>query len=259
MRTCSASAAQRISEAAARRHATRAIDAQTRGVDPTIFTTPAHWLDGRQAGVGRRNDLDLAEACADIFTQRALAEPVDDDPHQMRRRVYAALMVDAGQLQHGELGWIIDAYSRLSGVDGYLLWAVRFNRGLEQARRLQQLTGGLQERSGRPVVGGGFWHFHTAVLARGLAATCVGPGRLKYPALPPPDPPEASPDDEEDEPKGRAVCVYHGAILGSFGLREQDDVRRRRAFMRHACPCGAHPANEPPTSHAQRSRTTASG
>jgi hypothetical protein len=241
--------ARRISEAAAERQGTRAMDAQTNNFDPTIFTTPAHWLPEDQAGVGRRNDLALAQACADIFARRDLAEPPDDDPHRHRRRLYASLMVDAGRLRRGDVEWILDAYCDLAGVDGYVVWAVRFNRGLLQARLLRALTDVLQQRPGRPVIAGGLWHFHKSALTRGLAATCVGPGRGMYPMLPPPEPEE--PDETTDKPKGRAVCVYHGAILGSFGLRKSDDARRRRAFMRHACPCGAHPAQEPPATHEQ--------
>lgn len=244
--------ARRLPDGAARRQATRAMDAQTLGVDPTIFTTPAHWLAGRQAGVGRRNDLDIAEACAEIFAERELAEPADNDERRIRRRMYAALMVDAGRLERAELEWVVHEYSRLSGIDGYLVWAVRFNDGLAQARLHRELMTGLQERSGRPVVGAGMWHFHTALLSRGLASTCVGPGRLKYPMLPPAEPPEPLDDGVEEKPHGRAVHVYHGAILGCFALRPEDDARRRRAFMRHACACGAHPPNEPPATHDQK-------
>lgn len=240
----------------ARDQAERAMNAQLPGadpnvdgpaVDPSIFTTPAHWLPDEQAGLGRRNDLALAEACVEIFDERQLAAAPLDHPDQRERQLYAALMVDAGRLEHGDIASIVDAYSRLEGVDGYVVWAVRFNESLVQARRHQELMGTLQERSGRAVVGGGLWHFHTAALSRGLAATCVGPGRSKYPPLPPVVPPAGAKTD-----KRGGIFVYHGAILGCFGLGDAGEARMRRAFMRHGCPCGAHPANAPPSTNEEK-------
>jgi hypothetical protein len=245
-----------VSGKTARAQAQRVMDAQrprgdltivNSGVDPSIFTTPAHWLPDRQAGHGRRNDLALAEACVEIFDQLQLAAAPIDHPDQRERQLYAALMVDAGRLEHGDIDWIVDAYSHLEGVDGYIVWAVRFNESLVQARRHRELMDGLQERSGRPVIGGGLWHFHTAALSRGLAATCIGPGRLKYPPLPPEEP---AADGKKSRRGG--IFVYHGAILGCFGLGEAGEARMRRAFIRHGCACGAHPANEPPKTNEQK-------
>jgi hypothetical protein len=242
--------AQLISSKAAQRQAVRAIDAQTRGVDPTIFTTPAHYLPASQTGVGRENDLALAQACADVFAARQLSEPLSSDAHGHRRRLFATLMVDAGQLNRSEVDWLIESYAELTGVDGYLLWAVRFNKGLGQAQLLHRFAQGLQSRTVRPVVAGGLWHFHVSALARGLAATCVGPGRLEYPKMPPPETEDAG-DATDGDRHGRALHTYHGAILGCFGLRTIDEARRRRAFMRFPCPCGAHPASSPPKTRAE--------
>jgi hypothetical protein len=101
---------------------------------------------------------------------------------------------------------------------------------------------GLQHLSGKAVVAGGLSHWHLSALAYGLAATCTGPQRLDL-VLPPPDP--AEPVEGED-PKGRALHTYHGAVLGCFGLGGEGMLKRARAFMRVPCDCGHHPRREPP-------------
>jgi hypothetical protein len=238
--------AQLISEAAALRQAGRALNAQTDHADPTIFTTPAHWLEGCQAGRGRENELKLMRACVERFYERALSEPVPDDPHARRRGLFGALIVEAGKLEPADVGWLIEAHADVA-VAGYFVWVVNFQKRLGQARLVDELLLGLQAKSARPVVAGGLSHWHTAELARGLAATCTGPHRAEY-RLPPFEPPKVG-DDEE--PPGRAVHLYFAPALGCFGLRSEDEPRRRQGFLRSGCPCGHHQPHEPPRTHEE--------
>jgi hypothetical protein len=58
----------------------------------------------------------------------------------------------------------VEAHAGLP-VDGFLLWAVNFNKGQRQAALLLDLLFGLQHLSGKPVVAGGLSHWHLSALA----------------------------------------------------------------------------------------------
>jgi hypothetical protein len=230
----------RLTTDAATRHADRALSAQV-PADPTIFTTPGHHLPDSQIGQGRANELLVIEAACERFQQRRLRNPAPDDPLRRVRQLYASVLVDASRLEDGDVAPLVGAYAGL-GVDGFVVWAVNFNKGLRQAALLLDLTLGLERRSGKPVVGGGLSHWHLGALAFGLAATCTGPQRRDL-LLPPADPPAPAPGEEA---KGRAIHTYHGAVLGCFALDEAGRAKRDRAFMRAPCDCGHHPRREAP-------------
>lgn len=86
---------------------------------------------------------------------------------------------------------------------------------------------------------------HLALLASGVAATCAGLHGMSF-RYPPAELAEF--DDEEDEETGVGVHTYHRAVLGNAGpLGAAGDVLRRALFLNHSCPCGHHPAAEPPS------------
>jgi hypothetical protein len=235
-----------VSEEAARRRAAAALGAQTAAVNPTIFTTPAHWLSHSQTGRGRENELRIMRATVELFHDRALDQPAPGDARARRRGLFGTILIDVGRLTGPDISWILEAHDEIE-VDGFLVWIVNFNKGLSQARAADELLHGLQARSLRPVVGGGLSHFHVAELARGLAATCSGPQRSEY-RLPPAEAPVPTGDED---PPGRAIHVYHGAVLGCFGLSEADAARRRQAFLRFPCPCGHHRPQQPPDTYEE--------
>lgn len=243
--------ARLLSSAAAAAVAEAALEAQQRA-HPTVFTTPGHYVQDSDDRVSRQNDLAIAEASVATFADGSLHEPEAGDRFHLRRHLYATVLVDAQRLTPASARWLVDAYAGLP-VNGILLWAVNFNEGKRQALLLLDLAEALEAGTGRPVIAAGLWHWHVNALARGLAATCTGPQRLKLSLLPP-MPPDVEPaaDDEDAESPGRATHIYHRPILGCFGLRKVDQLKAQLAFRRHPCPCGHHDEATPPSGGRER-------
>lgn len=197
----------------------------------TLLTTPAHDA-AEPLGALRRTELEIAAACADHVRGCALREPAADDPHRVRRDLYAGLRVRADQLDDHVRGWLTGAYASID-VDGYLLGAADFTASEPETARLLALALALQEATGRPVLLAGVGDLWQAALVRGVAATVVGErSRLAG----------AEPGQAGGDLAGDATPIYHGAILGTAA----GEVARRRLFMRHACDCGAHPEGAAP-------------
>jgi hypothetical protein len=96
----------------------------------------------------------------------------------------------------------------------------------------------LQEATGRPVTVAGAGEVHVALLAGGVAATCVsptGPG-LAFPPRP----------FDGDGVTGIATPVYHPAIVGHVPPGAASDEARTALFATEPCRCGFHVAFEAP-------------
>jgi hypothetical protein len=169
-----------------------------------------------------------------------------NDPHRIRREVYATLLVRPGLLNRQSVRWLIDAYGSID-LDGFLVWVVGFTGTLAQVDPLLALVEGLREATGRPVVVAGAGHLWQMLLSRGAAGAVAGRRTaLSWPAdalAPNPAPPV---DPGTDEDGGWGIPVYHGEILGAIRIGEPGDVDRRRLFFRHPCPCGHHELGSPP-------------
>jgi hypothetical protein len=86
------------------------------------------------------------------------------------------------------------------------------------------------------VAGAGAWH--AALLASGVAATCVGVDGAQ-----PTFPPDAA---AVDGVTGIGVPVFHPAILGSAPHGAAGEEAREWLFAAHPCRCGEHLAYAPP-------------
>jgi hypothetical protein len=223
--------------------AERALEAQ-QFADPTIFVSPSHYLPGPQVGVGRSNDLAISAAYVGAFRRAGLEEPHPGDMWARPRGVFVGMTVDFSRLAWNDLSGLVDEYASLDG-HGFVLWVANFNGGIGQAQMLRAFARELEAASSRPVVIGGVGHWHTALLHDGLAATCVGPQRGRYPLLP------DAPDVSEDE-RRRATFTYHGAVLSAFGLARSGVRQRNAVFALRGCACGFHQGDVPPTGVAIR-------
>jgi hypothetical protein len=104
-------------------------------------------------------------------------------------------------------------------VDAFLVRARDFGGTEAETRALFGLARQLHARTGREVVLAGLGHLWPAALAGDVAGVLVEPD----------------------------AGAYHGAILGTA----DDDVARRRLFMRHPCRCGHHQVGAPPATEAE--------
>lgn len=96
----------------------------------------------------------------------------------------------------------------------------------------------LQEMTGRPVTVAGAGDVHAALLAGGVAATCVSPAgpAIAYPPRP----------FDGDGVTGIATPVYHPAVLGHVPSGAAGDDARTALFATEPCRCGFHVAFESP-------------
>lgn len=226
-----------LSEDSAIAYAERVLEAEL-VLNPTTLVSPSHYVASEDSGPGRANDIALARAFSSMCFERRLREPYAMDVWGRPRTVFAGITVDCRARAGGMVEELVSAYSSVP-ADGYMLWPAGFTGGLREASFVAELALRLQLVSGRPVVVGGVGHWHIALLAFGIAATCFGPQRSSVPAIPVPDP-------HDDAERKRASHIYHPRVLGYFpqgakGARAAADV-----FARFGCACGTHDARRPP-------------
>jgi len=257
---------ERLTPAAAADYAEAYLDAQL-AAGATLVTTPAH-VFAAELGAGREQELTLAEAALRCWQERQGWRPPPQLPAAGPRELHAALAVRPERLP-GTTAELTAAYAALP-VDGYWLTLVdggtaaghRATAGpagaaretgvagaagggsaaevdlAAQAAAVAELALGLQEASGRPVTVAGAGHLHAALLASGVAATCVGAEAAR-----PVFPPRAL---DADGVTGIAAPVWHPAILGFLPAGAAAAEARTALFATDPCRCGAHVAFEPP-------------
>lgn len=213
---------------------------------PSAYLTPAHFSFDA-TGTARRSDLMLVERMVDQLaaTPRARA---DGKP----AGVFATVVVPADVLTDRIVAWLIDAYASLP-VDGFWIWAARFNESAKRFGLVRNLALGLQARTGKPSVLAGLGHLWQAALRNGAAAVSTGPQRSKL-VLPPPEPDDETDDEDEDDEQKRRTVVFHGAVLGGFSLNSDGQARERTAFQQFGCDCGHHASRTSPATERERRR-----
>jgi hypothetical protein len=211
----------------------------------TIATTPGHVL-AEECAIGRENELLLARLSAEEFAARRGSAPAPGQPATARRALYATIMLQGEHAKHPEIvARLLAEYEALEGVSGYWIIATNCNQSGVQLAGYARLALGLQAATGRATVCSGVGDTHLALLASGVAATCVGLHGMTF-TFPPAPLPEPDPESEEDPP-GLGIPVYHRTILGNVGAPGADGANARRAIFRNQpCPCGHHQADEPP-------------
>lgn len=212
----------------------------------TIATTPGHVLEieGRD---GRQNELLFARLAAKEFEGRRAFSPA---PGQTgRRELYATIIVQGRHAAAPRIiDWLVAAYADLEGVDGYWIVAVNTNQSGKQLAGYARLALRLGKLTERPSVTSCVGDAHLAMLASGVAATCAGLHGMSF-RHPPQELPER---DEDEEETGLGVHTYHPAVLGNAGqLGAEGDAIRTALFLNRPCPCGHHPAAEPPRGKRQ--------
>jgi hypothetical protein len=230
----------------AQRYATDHIAAELES-GATIATTPGHVLE-HEGGQGRQNELLLARLTVEEFGARRASSPA---PGQRGSRTLYATIVLQGRHAAipGVIEWLVNSYADLSGIGGYWIVAVNTTQSARQLAAYSRLALRLQELTERPAVVSCVGDAQLALLASGVAATCAGLHGMSF-RYPPASLPES--DDEDEEETGLGVHVYHRAVLGSAGpLGAAGDRVGRALFLNRPCPCGHHPAAEPPSGKRQ--------
>lgn len=222
------------------------IDEQVRA-GGTLLTTPGHFSE-HPIGTARGNDIALARRCAEIFAARALAEPAPNDKWQIRRELYATIVVRPDRLHPRAIRGIVDRYAEL-GLDGHLIWAANYAGAAAGYRSIRELALLLQERTDRPSVVGGLGWLWQGALRNGIAAACFGRHRGSL-TLPAGD--ETPGEADDDDERGWGTSIYLGQLLGGFRIGRPGDAQRRQAFMRFGCPCGHHPPHQPPQNQVEQ-------
>lgn len=257
---------ERLSPGLLADYAERHLDAQL-AAGATLATTPAHLLV-EAGGAGRDQELALARATVAAWRERQGWRPPPQRAGEPPRELHAAVALRAGAAADAES--LLPACAELE-VDGYWLTLVADAGGPTPAARGPAAwasgaaapaaggdaapTGGeeawaaavagvaglalrLQEATGRPVTVAGVGEVHVALLAGGVAATCVsptGPG-LAFPPRP----------FDGDGVTGIATPVYHPAIVGHVPPGAAGDEARTALFATEPCRCGFHVAFEAP-------------
>jgi hypothetical protein len=220
-------------------YAERYLDAQL-AAGATLVTTPAHVLDGE---LGRTTEVALAEASVAVWRERQGWRPPAQRPEEPPRELYAGIAV-RGQDLPGGAAQLAERYAALD-VDGHWITVFDGDGSPAQLDAVAELALTLQA-GGRPAVVTGAGAMHEALLASGVAATCAG-----LHAMRPRFPPTVVALGEQT---GVGIGVYHPAILGAVAPRPGSEPLLARLFALHPCPCGAHPANEPPRGRGERVR-----
>lgn len=230
-----------LPEAFSARYAASVIDAQLKA-GTTIALTPAHVHDFED-GAGRDNDVRLARLAASEFAARAAR--MSPLPGGGPRQVFAALIVQGGHVPFA-VHKLTAQYADLE-VDGYWLSIANARLSHRELLAVAELALRLQEMTGRPVVVTCIGHIQLALLAYGVAATCIGHhgGSLGFPPVDLRAERELEREEDDDE-NGIGVHTYHPEILGAFALGEKYDALRAYAFRRWPCSCGAHDAETQP-------------
>lgn len=212
----------------------------------TIATTPGHVLES-EAGDGRQNELLLARLAAEEFVARRAFSPAPGRKGQ--RELYATIIVQGHHAGSYEIiDRLISAYEELEGVSGYWIVAVNTHKSGKQLAGYARLALQLEQLTERPTVTSCVGDAHFALLSSGVAATCAGLHGMSFR-----NPPEDLPGGgDEDEPTGLGVHTYHPAVLGNAGpLGAEGDRIRAALFKNRPCPCGHHPADQPPKGKRQ--------
>ena len=220
-------------------YAERYLDAQLEA-GASLVTTPAHVLDGE---LGRTAELALAEASIAAWRERQGWRPPAQRPDDPQRELYAGIAVRGRDLPAGAAA-LAARYAALD-VDGYWITIFDSDGSPAQLDALAGLALTLQA-TGRPAVVTGAGAQHAALLASGVAATCAGLHAMR-PCFPPTV-------VALGEQTGVGIGIYHPAILGTVPPRRSSEPLLARLFAVHPCPCGTHPADEPPRGRGERVR-----
>lgn len=212
----------------------------------TIATTPGHVLEF-EGGDGRQNELLLARLAAEEFVARRASSPAPGRKGQ--RELYATIIVQGRHAGSSEIiDWLISAYADLEVVSGFWIVAVNTHKSGAQLAGYARLALQLEKFTERPTVTSCVGDAHFALLASGVAATCAGLHGMSF-RYPPDELPSGG---DEDEPTGFGVHTYHPAVLGNAGpLGAEGDRIRGALFKNRPCPCGHHPADQPPKGKTQ--------
>lgn len=214
------------------------------GAGATIATTPGHVLL-QEGSIGRQNDLQLARLAAQEFVAGRRSAPGPGQPTTARRELYATIVL---QGEHAKIptiiDWLVTAYTALDEISGYWIIAANCNNSGVQVAGYARLALRLQKATERPAVVSCVGDAHLAMLASGVSATCAGLHGMSFMY-----PPAVLPvhEDQDEEPAGLGVFVYHRAVLGFVGkLGAEGDPARAAIFRNRPCPCSHHPAECPP-------------
>ncbi|MGH2921132.1 MAG: hypothetical protein ACRDKU_03600 [Gaiellaceae bacterium] len=212
----------------------------------TIATTPGHVLES-EGHDERQNELLLARLAAEEFVARRAFSPAPGRKGQ--RELYATIIVQGHHAASREIiDWLVLAYADLERVSGYWIVAVNTHRSGKQLAGYARLALQLEKLTVRSTVTSCVGDAHFALLASGVAATCAGLHGMSF--RHPPD--ELPVGGDEDEPTGLGVHTYHPAVLGNAGpLGAEGDRMRVALFKNRPCPCGHHPADQPPRGKGQ--------
>jgi hypothetical protein len=210
----------------------------------TLTTTPGHVHD-IEGGVGRENDLALAEAMSKDFLSRRAHHPVGEGG--LSRTLFASIFVH-GRLLIDAVPSLIDAYASIR-VGGYWVVVVNCSGTRQELAAVSDLVVGLEARTGRPSVVSGAGPAQLTLPPYGAAATCTGVNGVGF-SYPPPDWAEvkrkrAQTKGNKKDP-GIAVPQWHREALANLPLGPKWAERRAELFRRWPCDCGAHERDQPP-------------
>lgn len=225
---------RRLTPEALTAYADAFIDAQITA-RASLVTTPAHVFI-TELGLGRGQDIALAEASIAIWKERQGWRPSPQLPNDPPRELHAAIAVVGANLADAA-DRLVDLYAELD-VAGYWLIIVNGGNSVRQAVAVTRIALGLQVRTGRPVTVSGSAWMHLALLASGVSATCAGLHGMR-PTFPP-----ATFDSDDDG--GIGIPIFHPAILGAIPLGPRYDGTRSMLFELHPCHCANHTPNRPP-------------
>ena len=213
----------------------------------TLLVSPCHRVrEGVPLSRGRLLDLDLARDFTHLARRSGATQPT---PQQgLPRSVAVALAVDARTLEPAVINELVAGYREIE-ADLFWIWVWNFEPSGRQYERVRSFARRLQNESATPCLLGGIGRLYEAALRNQIGAVCQGWGRNELP-FPPPDPPEAMEDGEEDS--GWGVHVFHPGIRGTTRLGFENEAPLRRLFRLGPCHCGCHPPNEVPDSQPDR-------
>lgn len=211
----------------------------------TLTTTPGHVHDVER-GVGRDNDLALAEAMSKDFLGRKAHRPASEGG--LSRTLYASVFVQGRHLV-GAVSSLIDDYARIR-VAGYWIVVINSTGTRQELAAVSDLVVGLEERTGRPSVVSGAGAAHLTLPPYGAAATCTGLNGVNF-AYPPPDwaalKRKRAQANSNKKDKGIAIQPWHCEALANLPLGPEWAEHRAELFRRWPCHCGAHEPDRPPT------------